>query len=186
MYYGEKSILRGLELDDIDPIMENFNDLEMRKYLLSPVPYSRDDEIDWIRSTWQSRKSGRSYTFAITDMDRNFLGTCSLESIHPIHRSATLGIAIYPKENWGKGYGLDALISLCWVGYNIINLNRIELEYLDFNIRGEKLYLKLGFKKSGVRREAYFVNGKYHDSIVMDLLHDEFNAKYPNLNLERK
>ncbi|MFV2014630.1 MAG: GNAT family N-acetyltransferase, partial [Candidatus Heimdallarchaeota archaeon] len=59
-------------------------------------------------------------------------------------------------------------------------------EYHEFNRRGEKLYPKLGFKQTGVRREAHFVNGKYHDSIVMDLLRDEFNSKYPALNLERK
>ena len=186
MYYGQKTILRSLELSDIDPIMENFNDLEMRKYLLSAIPYSREDEIEWIRSTWQARRSGTSYTFAITDIEDNFLGTCSLESIHPFHRSAVLGIAIYPKENWDKGYGSDALISLCWVGFNILNLNRIELEYLEFNQRGGKVYPKLGFKQSGVRRAAHFVNGKYHDSIVMDLLRDEFNAEYPEIDLERK
>ena len=186
MYYGEKTILRGLEISDVDDIMENWNDVELRQFLLSAVPHSRDQEIDFIKYSWASRAKGTDYIYAITDSENKFLGICGLEGINPIHKSAELGIAIHAKENWGKGLGTDAMIVLCAFGFQIANLNRIQLEYHDFNIRGAKSYPLVGFKEIGKKRNAHYVLGKYHDSIMMDLLKPEFDEKFPNYDLKQK
>ncbi|OLS24266.1 MAG: putative ribosomal N-acetyltransferase YdaF [Candidatus Heimdallarchaeota archaeon LC_2] len=186
MYYGTKTILRGLELSDVDDIMENWNDVELRQFLFAAVPHSKEQEIDFIKQSWTARAKGIGYVLAITDLDGKFLGICGLESINSIHRSATLGIAIHAKENWGKGYGTDAMITLCAFGFQIVNLNRIELDYHDFNIRAEKSYPIVGFKEIGRRRKAHFVLGQYHDTVIMDLLKSEFDEKYPSFDFKQK
>lgn len=186
MYYGERTILRGLEISDVDDIMENWNNVELRQFLLAAVPHSRDQEIDFIKYTWSSRAKGTDYIFAITDFNNKFLGICGLEGISPIHKSATLGIAIHSKENWGKGFGTDAMIVLCAFGFQIANLYRIDLEYHDFNIRAEKSYPFVGFKGIGTKRKAHYVSGKYHDSVMMDILKPEFEEKFPNYDLKQK
>ena len=56
-------------------------------------------------------------------------------------------------------------------------LNRVELETFDFNKRAQKCYLKVGFKEVGRRRKARFIDGKYHDDIIMDILKDEWLAE---------
>jgi len=58
-----------------------------------------------------------------------------------------------------------------------LNLNRVELKTFDFNTRAQKCYLKVGFKEVGRRRNACFVDGQYHDDIIMDILRDEWTAK---------
>ena len=42
-----------------------------------------------------------------------------------------------------------------------------------------KSYEKCGFKREGVLRHDLYVNGEYHDSIIMGILKDEFK-KIPN------
>jgi len=61
--------------------------------------------------------------------------------------------------------------------FRTLNLNRVELNTFDFNRRAQKCYLKVGFKEVGRRRKARFIDGEYHDDIIMDVLKDEWLAR---------
>ena len=49
---------------------------------------------------------------------------------------------------------------------------------MEFNERALKCYKKCGFKETGRIRESKFINGKYYDTITMDILENEFNGSY--------
>jgi RimJ/RimL family protein N-acetyltransferase len=91
------------------------------------------------------------------------------------NRFGVCGIMIGDKENQGKGYGTDAMKVLVKYGFNTLNLNRIELETFEFNLRAFKSYKKVGFKEEGTRRKAIYVNGKYYDCYILGILRDEWN-----------
>ncbi len=175
MFEGELIRLRAVELSDIDAIMENWNNLKLRRFLHEARPYSRDEELEWIRSTWERRKTGTEYQFAIEHKEtKEFLGTAGLFGVNKVARSAELGIAIHAEKNWSKGYGTDTMRVLLEFGFNYINLNSIRLQVNDFNERGIKTYKKVGFTEVGRLRQANFIEGKYNDLIFMDILRDEW------------
>jgi len=60
-------------------------------------------------------------------------------------------------------------------GFKYLNLKNIKLDVMEFNERALKCYKKCGFKEYGRRRQSKFVDGKYYDSIEMDILNEEFN-----------
>ena len=103
-----------------------------------------------------------------------FIGGGGLFGINNIIRSAELGIAIYEEKNWGKGYGTDAMKVLLKFGFDYLNLNRIQLRVVDFNVRGIKTYKKVGFKEVGKLRATHFWEGEYSDQILMDILKSEW------------
>ncbi|HUT80645.1 MAG TPA: GNAT family protein [Candidatus Bathyarchaeia archaeon] len=178
MFEGEKIRLRSIELTDVDDILKNFNNLKLRKFLSTPFPYAKEEEEDWIRNTWQNRRQGREYQFAIEEkVSKEFLGTCGLFDIDRIVRSCELGIAIHAEKNWSKGYGTDTMNVLLKFGFEYINLNRIQLRVFDFNERGIRTYEKVGFTNVGKLRQAHFFDGKYIDVIFMDILYDEWIKK---------
>ena len=49
---------------------------------------------------------------------------------------------------------------------------------MEFNHRALRCYQKCGFKEYGRRRKANFINGKYYDTISMDILAEEFSKTY--------
>ena len=49
---------------------------------------------------------------------------------------------------------------------------------MEFNDRALKCYEKCGFKEYGRRRKCRFLNGKYYDTISMDLLAEEFTGDF--------
>ncbi|MHA1953841.1 MAG: GNAT family N-acetyltransferase [Candidatus Heimdallarchaeaceae archaeon] len=177
-FIGEKIILRAIERDDIDSIMEYWNTYESRVGRGKFIPESRRQREEWIEQTTKDAKQGKGFTFAIIDkLSDQFLGACSLKRINAINRGAFLSISIYNPSNHDKGYGTDAAKCLLRIGFDILNLHRIELHVYEFLENAIHVYEKLGFKKSGVRREASFIAGKYRNDLIMDILETEYIRK---------
>jgi diamine N-acetyltransferase len=181
MYYGEKVNLRALELEDLDTIMENWNNLEMRRFLATAWPMSRSMERKWLeRVTTMDPWRDGSLVLAIEDKKtQEFLGTVSLFDISKQDRRAEFGIAIHNPDNFGRGYGTDATRVMLWVGFHILGLNSIFLLTLDENERAQRAYEKAGFKRVGTFRQAAFILGKFQDFQIMDVTREEFLKAYP-------
>ncbi|MFX1577114.1 MAG: GNAT family N-acetyltransferase [Promethearchaeota archaeon] len=181
MITGKNLLLRGLELKDAGEVVKHFNDVEFQRFLGPPIPISQEEEEKWIRNTWENRKKGREYIFGI-ELKQNHLliGTCSLFDIHPINRSAELGIAIWNKQYWSKGYGKEALKLLLGYGFNFLNLHSIYLYVHEDNPRAIHAYEKVGFKHSARHRQALFQDGRFKDVLLMDILEDEFRKRNPS------
>ena len=94
--------------------------------------------------------------------------------IDSVNHSAELHIMIGNKENRGKGIGTFAVSSIVNHAFNNLNLHRVSLDVLDYNIAAQNLYRKVGFKEEGRKRKAVFKNGEYVDVIVMGLLREEY------------
>ncbi len=179
MFEGEKVILRSLELTDLETIMQFWNNITLRRELGPVVPHSRKEREDWIKSTWVQRRVGEAFIFAIDDLKtKKLVGHCSLKNIRVINRTASASIVIYDEKNRGKGYGTDVMRVLLRIGFDYLNLHRIGLNVFDTNPRAIHVYEKVGFTKVGVMRHTDYVEGKYVNDVAMDILEDEWRAKY--------
>ncbi|MCE7740854.1 MAG: GNAT family N-acetyltransferase [Candidatus Heimdallarchaeota archaeon] len=178
-FIGEKVKLRPLEKEDLDDIMEHWNTYESRIGLGLLIPMSSMMEAEFIESAHSMAKSGKEYVLAIEEISTgNFLGTCGVGKINSVSRSAELGITIHNPANHSKGYGTDAMKCLLKFGFNILNFHRIELWVMEYNERAIHVYKKVGFKEVGRKREAHYLQGSYHNVVVMDILEEEFREKY--------
>ena len=178
MIEGKKIRIRAIEKTDIDEIMKWINDREVMDNLIMRYPVSRYKEEKWIEKALDE-SNPRIKTFALETKDGVYLGGISLHGIDWENRNAEAGIVIGKKEYWNKGYGTDAIMTLLDFAFNRMNLHRVYLKVYDFNLRGIKSYEKCGFKSEGALRHDLYVNGRYHDSIIMGILKDEFK-KIPN------
>ena len=98
------------------------------------------------------------------------IGHVQITNIHPIHRSATLGVLIGDAGNRGKGLGSEALrlaIAYCW---NHLNLSRLALAVQTRNTGAIALYERLGFATEGTLRHAQFIAGEWIDLTLMALM----------------
>lgn len=179
MIEGEKVRLRSFELPDLDEIMKYWNNIRLRNFVGSADrgPVSRSEEEEWIRRTWKERQERRAFTFAVETVAKNeLIGGTGLFDINWTSRSAMAGVSIYNPEYWGKGYGQETMNLLLNFAFRILNLNRVELETFDFNKRAQRCYRKVGFKEVGRRRKACYIDGEYHDDVIMDILKEEWSA----------
>lgn len=134
--------------------------------------YNVESEREWIEN---SLKSNKEYNFAIVNsINDELLGNCGISNINYIDRCATVGIFIGDEENRNKGYGSEALNLLLNYGFNFLNLHNIKLDVFSFNERAIGCYNKVGFKECGRRHECCFLDGKYYDSISMEILEQDY------------
>lgn len=93
-------------------------------------------------------------------------------------RSANFRIGIFHSDICGKGIGSWAIHRTCGFAFETLHLHRLELDVFSFNPRAEKAYLKAGFKREGVLRDAVKDGDTYADDILMAILEDEWKARY--------
>ena len=183
MIKGTRVKLAPLDKKHIDVFLKWFNDPEITQYLLTYKPLTRDMEEEWFDNL---KKRENDVFFSILIHEQNheqtekIIGNCAIHNIDCKNRVAECGITIGEKEYQGKGYGTEAMEMLVEYGFNTLNLNRIELSTYDFNIRAFKSYHKIGFIEEGRKRQAMFINGKYHDIIIMAILREEWEVKITN------
>lgn len=169
---GERIYLSPMCIDDAEKYTEWFSDRKNTDCLhYTSQLVTVQDEKAWLENI--SKKNG--YNFAIVDSKTDkLIGNCSLSHVVHLDRTATVGIFIGDEENKNKGYGREALTLLLDYGFNILNLHNIKLDVFAFNERAIACYKKVGFKEYGRRHECYFLDGKYHDSVSMEILEDDF------------
>ncbi|HEX9121984.1 MAG TPA: GNAT family protein [Actinomycetota bacterium] len=167
---GELTRLRAVEPTDASILNPLFVDPDVLSGLQVAMPQSLQgfrDYVEWVRT-----KTDTAFFIIERLEDRAPTGGCSLEQIESRARTAVLGIWI-GKPFWDRGYGTDAVRTICRFGFRHLNLQRIELNVFATNPRGRRAYEKVGFKLEGTRRRAAFVGGRHVDSHLMGLLAEE-------------
>lgn len=139
-----------------------FNDAEVCKYNSHfRIPYSEEKCTDYIKNTLLS---DNAIVMTIKLKDKGvYIGNVSLQNINYIDRNAEIAWIIGEANFWGQGYATEAAGPLIGHAKNALNLHRLYLGTLDNNVAMQKVAVKLGFNQEGIRKEALFKNGAYHD-----------------------
>ena len=172
---GERIYLSPRSIEDAEKYTEWMNDFETTDYI------GRSHQSMGIEAEkkYLEEHIKEDTVFAIIENDTDkLLGTVGLHKVNYIKRKATIGIFIGDKDYRGKGYGTEAIKLILDYGFNYLNLNNIKLDLIEFNERAFACYKKCGFKEYGRRRKSEFINGKYYDTIEMDILAEEFQEDF--------
>ncbi|MGL4199204.1 MAG: GNAT family N-acetyltransferase [Allorhizobium sp.] len=84
---------------------------------------------------------------------------------------------MYDAQQLGKGYGSEAIRLLLHHAFTELDLHRIGIRVLAYNERAIRAYLKCGFIVEGRERETAFVDGVWHDDLIMGILSRDFQGR---------
>jgi RimJ/RimL family protein N-acetyltransferase len=172
---GKKIFLRPMERSDIsDDYLDWVNDQSLTTYILAAgFPTNKDRATAY----FENSQPPNAVYFAICDNETGIhIGNARLSLIDWISRVATYGRLIGHPDYLGRGYGSDALIQLLRYGFHNLGLNRIWSSAVTSNDKSLGSNDKVGMKREGVLRQYVFARGKFHDTIVLAMLHEDFNA----------
>jgi RimJ/RimL family protein N-acetyltransferase len=124
----------------------------------------------------KSRDRVFPFVIRLLDDDR-LIGFTNLEVDYWAQRDAWLAIGIGRREDWGRGYGTDAVRLLQRYAFAELNLERVTLGVFAYNERAVRSYLKAGFAVEGRQRERLRRGDKRYDMIIMGALRDEWQAR---------
>jgi RimJ/RimL family protein N-acetyltransferase len=106
--------------------------------------------------------------------DDRLLGFIGLHSNVFTHGNMWVGVGIGDRENWGKGYGTDAMRVLLRYAFTELNLHRVTLIVFEQNKRAIRSYEKAGFVVEGVTRKEYTREGRRWDVVHMGVLREDW------------
>jgi diamine N-acetyltransferase len=156
--------LRPLERKDLPFV----HDLDNERHTMAfwfEEPYESLDELTNLYDKHIHDDNERRF---VIDVDDRFAGIIELVDINFIHRNTEIQIII--KSDF-QGFGLAKIAMAKGMDYafNILNMHKIYL-YVDAeNHKALHIYKELGFIQEGVLRQHFFVEGTYHDSIIMGI-----------------
>lgn len=167
---GSTVYLRALDEKDIDGNYRFWlNDPEIIQFNShGRFPVTPEKLLAFVQSSIQS---STALVLAVIDMATDkHIGNISLQGISWIDRNAEIAFLLGEKEFWGKGVMQEAGELLIHHAFSALNLYRIHCGTSSDNKGMQKLAEKLGMQQEGVRKEAIFNNGVYHDIIEYGLL----------------
>ncbi len=173
---GSQVYLRPLTGEDAAAFVPWVNDAEVTRTLaVGAAAMNRRAEQTWIE---KMNASGSDVLFGIVVQEPDqLIGSIGLNQIDFRHRSASLGMMIGEKSEWGKGYGTEATALVVHYAFKKLHLNRVQLHVYEYNLRGMRTYEKIGFRREGVLRQAHVYDGRFWDTVVMAILREEWEER---------
>lgn len=174
---GTNLYLRRIEKSDIEGnYFQWLNDQEVTRWMQNGIfPNSVESMLDYYQRIAVSRME-MVLAIVLLENDRH-IGNIGLHNIHPVFRSAEIGILIGEKDIWGHGYGSESISLLVAHAFNRLNLNRLSAGAVIKNQGCIRAFEKAGFNREGVSRQAYYCEGRYEDCVQLGLLRDEWEQK---------
>lgn len=154
---------------------QNYNPLDPEVARLTGCKevFSRDEVVNFFL---QCVEGDDRYDFLIIDPAGNIIGESVINEIDWDARSANFRIAIFHSDACGKGIGSWAIRMTRDFAFKNLKLHRLELDVFSFNTRAEKAYLRAGFKREGILRDAVWNGKEYADDIIMAMLENEWRG----------
>ncbi len=173
---GDRVRFRALEDRDLPDLVRWWRDPEwavLQQILVRPRP--EQSVVETFRSWSRSERSGEVGFSVVDRASGELVGHVTLFGAALPIRAASLAVVI-GSEHVGHGYGTDAVRLLTAYGFREMGLNRIEIQVHAFNDRARAVYRKVGYVEEGVRREAVFHDGRFHDEVIMSALACDWSA----------
>ena len=131
-----------------------------------------EDQLDYLAGL---RRSRERLALAVVDRaSHRFIGIGSLSKIDTINRKAEMSVVIGPADCRDGVRGLEALSLLTEIGLVRLNLNKIIATSMENSEAGIRMTKLLGYTETGRFREHGFIDGRYVDCIIMEMLQREW------------
>lgn len=166
--------LRWLTEADVGALYGIFSNSTVMRYW-STLPMSDIAQAGkLVADIHEGFRSQRLFVWGVSRLeDDRIIGTCTLFAINAPQGRAELGYVL-GHEYWGRGYMKEALTALVNFAFRTLAMRRLEADVDPRNVGSLHAVERLGFRREGLMRERWKVNGELQDSVVLGLLSHEW------------
>jgi ribosomal-protein-alanine N-acetyltransferase len=148
----KRLILRRLQGTDSDALFGILGDEEVTRYYDDATFLQISQANEQIEAWENGFLHRRCIRWGITHKEDGVLiGTCGYYGIHPWHMRASIGYEL-GRPYWRLGLMTEALNAIIDLGFQEMNLNRVDALVMPDNIASIRLLEKIGFKNEGLLR----------------------------------
>lgn len=165
--------LREQRAEDMPLLQSLRNDMRTQGYNKALPP---DYTEPMLRGRFEERRFSLDRDDAVFIIERKAdgraLGFIAYGNLEPRHNTM-VGMGM-DQEVWGSGAAREALDLLLGFLFLELGLRVVHMWTISENVRAVKLAEKLGFVISSRKRESCYKGGKLGDTLLMDVLREEY------------
>lgn len=171
--FGNKVKLRAIEPEDQELLRDMVNNPAIETLVVGhSFPVSKRQQKNWSEGALTDSNNIR---LIIETAEEGAIGFANIVNIDWKNRAAFHGIKIAKKSMESKGIGTDTVMAVMRYAFDELQLNRLDTTILSHNQASIRLYTgKCGWKTEGVKKEAIFKNGQYHDLNIVGILKSQY------------
>jgi RimJ/RimL family protein N-acetyltransferase len=174
---GDKVALGPFRIEHVEHLERWYNDYEvMRNWGWLPGPRTAAELRRFFEPDGFFRQPENAAFAVYETASWHLVGFAGLLQIDHINRTAEFFIMIGDQQHRGRGFGTEAtrlVLDHAFVG---IGLSNVILHIYAYNPAGIRAYEKAGFRRIGVRRKSKFMGGQLWDTLLMDVVADDFES----------
>ncbi|MHA2292527.1 MAG: GNAT family N-acetyltransferase [Candidatus Hodarchaeales archaeon] len=167
-------ILRTLTIDDVtQEYLDALNDYNTVRF--TEARHQEWDKEKVYKFIKESNIEGTTELVGIFLRDsEKHIGNIRLSGMNPHHKRVDLGIMLFDKSEWSRGYGTEAIKGVTNYVFKELNLHKICADYYSVNHASARMFNKAGFKVEGIYKDHFFFEDTYIDSIRVGLVNKAF------------
>lgn len=169
---GKTIKLRALEPEDIGVLYAWENDESLWQYGQTLKPFSKDVLAKYLDSAHLDIFESKQVRFTIESLEKPAIpfGFIDLFNFNPQNQRAGVGILIGEEDFRQKGYGKDALDTLCNYAFKTLLLNQLYSSVRASNQAAANLFTSAGFRQTGVREDWIKTTKGWENELFFQLL----------------
>jgi RimJ/RimL family protein N-acetyltransferase len=170
--FGYGVTLHSLNKDSMYWYRQNRNKYPIWKWCRQNDLIDEHSHENWMKKQSEDPNIKMYEIIGSVESGDRLIGICGLTDIDRVSQRAEFSLYINPCVQ-NKGSGLKTLKTLFSHGFMNQNLNVIWGETFEGN-HAFNLFLKIGMKHEGTRRQFYFKEGKHIDAHLISMTRKEF------------
>jgi RimJ/RimL family protein N-acetyltransferase len=152
-------------------------DVRVTRYLTFRNPRTLHEQTESLEAAAKDQ-SAVFWSIVLSESGQH-VGGASLEKIDWRARHAESGLILGEQSAWGKGNATVAGALMTGYAFRELNLEKVWATVMGDNA-SRKTLEKLGYRQCGLMRRHGFVDGRWHDQWLGEILKDEWEAREEN------
>lgn len=185
--YTKRLMLRPFRRRDVAALHEaiDVSLADLQPWLPWVEGYDKGVAQRFVRESVAAWAERRAYDFTVRSIDdpNRHLGNVSVWHTSTQNRIGEVGYWIRSDET-GKGYGAEATTRAVQIGFEELDLHKVQLRIAVGNERSEHIAQRLDFTFEGTLRDEVKVGDEWLDHTVWSLLADEWWTMRERLRTE--
>jgi [ribosomal protein S5]-alanine N-acetyltransferase len=167
---GKLVRLRPPKTDDAAVMITWFEDMEVTRFLLRRHPPSIDEEKEWL----EKMARDPDHVLWVVEHKGRAVGVTGIHQINWRDGFGTTGTIIGDKSVWGKGLGRELMRVRARYAFSQLPLRKLKSAYLEGNDASARAQAAAGYREVGRHRVDMFVDGKWRDHILTEVLREDW------------
>lgn len=162
--------LRALEAEDLNFLFDTENNSDFWEVSSTQTPFSKHVLKQYLANAHLDIYQAKQLRLVIVKKDSNeHIGLIDLFDFNPQHKRAGIGILILNKYQ-NKGYATMAMQLFINYAFTYLDLHQIYANIPLDNQQSIKLFTKLDFKQTGIKKHWIRINEIYFDAGFYQIL----------------